>query len=202
MKTPRIALTGAVLALTLAFAACSPALNWRSVAVPEAALQVMLPCKPENAVRTVELAGAPLALALLGCDADGATFAVSYASLADPSRAGVALDHWRAATLARIGVLPQPASASPAQQPASAGNDSNTTPGTAVSFVPAGALALPQSVRATVQGRRPDGSAVTAHAVWFARALGNEVRVYHAVMFSDKPRPAVADSFFAGLELQ
>ena len=92
-------------ALAVALAACSPALNWRSVAVPEAALQVMLPCKPDNAVRTVELAGAPLALSLLSCDADGATFAVSYATLTDPARAGVALEHWRAATLARIGVL-------------------------------------------------------------------------------------------------
>ena len=91
-------------ALAVALAACSPALNWRSVTVPDAALQVMLPCKPDNAVRTVELAGAPLALSLLSCDADGATFAVSYATLTDPARAGVALEHWRAATLARIGV--------------------------------------------------------------------------------------------------
>lgn len=168
-------------ALAVALAACSPALNWRSVTVPDAALQVMLPCKPDNAVRTVELAGAPLALSLLSCDADGATFAVSYATLTDPARAGVALEHWRAATLARIGV------AVPAQmQP----------------FVPAGAMALPQAVRTTVQGQRPDGTPVTAHAAWFARALGSEVRVYHAVVFADKARPAVADTFFAGLELR
>ena len=42
----------------------------------------------------------------------------------------------------------------------------------------------------------------TAHAAWFARALGSEVRVYHAVVFADKARPAVADTFFAGLELR
>ena len=36
----------------------------------------------------------------------------------------------------------------------------------------------------------------------FARALGSEVRVYHAVVFADKARPAVADTFFAGLELR
>ena len=50
--------------------------------------------------------------------------------------------------------------------------------------------------------RRPDGTAVTAHAAWFARALGREVRVYHAVVFADKARPVVADTFFAGLELR
>ena len=180
-------------ALAVALAACSPALNWRSVAVPEAALQVMLPCKPDNAVRTVELAGAPLALSLQSCDADGATFAVSYATLADPARAGVALDHWRAATLARIGVA-VPAASAPASGAAA--------PVQMQPFVPAGALALPQAVRTTVQGKRPDGTPVTAHAAWFARALGSEGRVYNAVVFGDKARPAVADTFFAGLELR
>ena len=180
-------------ALAVVLGACSPALNWRSVAVPEAALQVMLPCKPDNAVRTVELAGAPLALSLLSCDADGATFAVSYATLTDPARAGVALEHWRAATLARIGVA-VPAASAPASGAAA--------PAQMQSFVPAGALALPQAVRTTVQGKRPDGTAVTAHTAWFARALGSEVRVYHAVVFADKARPAVADTFFAGLELR
>ena len=63
-------------------------------------------------------------------------------------------------------------------------------------------MALPQAVRTTVQGQRPDGTPVTAHAAWFARALGSEVRVYPAVVFADKARPAVADTFFAGLELR
>lgn len=180
-------------ALVLGLAACSPALNWRSVAVTEAALQVTLPCKPELAVRTVELAGAPLALSLLSCDADGATFAVSYATLTDPSRTGAALEHWRAATLARLGVA-----VSPVSGPAAGAS----APTEMQPFVPAGALALPQAVRTTVQGKRPDGSAVTAHAVWFARAMGSEVRAYHAVVFADKARPAVADTFFGGLELR
>jgi hypothetical protein len=57
-------------------------------------------------------------------------------------------------------------------------------------------------VRTTVQGPRADGGAVTAHAVWFARAAGPEVRVYHAIVLADQPRQAVADTFFAGLELK
>ena len=93
-------LTGA---LALLLAGCSPALNWRTVPLPEAGLTITLPCKPDQATRTVELAGAPVALAMVGCDADGATFAVSHAALADPAQVGTALTHWRAAVLARLG---------------------------------------------------------------------------------------------------
>ena len=180
-------LTGAVsapavaLALTLTLVACSPALNWRSVPVPEADLTVTLPCKPDSAHRTVELAGAPAELAMVGCEADGAVFAVSHTAMADPALVGKALAHWRAAVMANLA----------AQQPAA-----TDTP-----FTPRGALVLPQSVRTVVQGRRPDGSAVTAQAVWFARASGSQIRLYHAVVYTAKPRPELADQFFAGLVL-
>ena len=48
----------------------------------------------------------------------------------------------------------------------------------------------------------PDGAAVVAQAAWFARAMGSEVLVYHAVVLSPKPQPVTADTFFAGLELK
>lgn len=169
----------------LGLQACSPALNWRSVSVPEAALQAMLPCKPEQAARTVELVGTPLSMSMWGCDADGATFAVSYARLADPSLVGKALEHWQVATLARLGASAPLSGTAPAQP-----------------FVPPGALAIPQAVRTTIQGRSPDGGAIAAQAAWFARAVGGEVLVYHAVVLSPKPQPVVADTFFAGLELK
>ena len=46
-------LTGAA---ALLIAGCSPALNWRTVPLPEADLTITLPCKPDQATRTVELA--------------------------------------------------------------------------------------------------------------------------------------------------
>lgn len=174
------------LALTLTLAACSPALNWRSVPVPEADLAVTLPCKPDAAHRTVELAGAPAELAMVGCKADGAVFAVSHTAMADPALVGKALAHWRAAVVANLG----------AQTAAAASAAATDTP-----FTPRGALVLPQSVRTVVQGRRPDGSAVTAQAVWFARASGLQIRLYHAVVYTAKPRPELADQFFEGLAL-
>lgn len=175
-------LTGGASALLLLVAGCSPALNWRTVALPEAALTITLPCKPDHAARSVELAGTPVDLSMVGCEADGATFAVSHAALADSAQTGVALAHWRAAVLARLGGAQAQA--------------------TDVPFAPRGALPLPQSVRTVAQGRGPDGSAVTAQAVWFARPMGPQMRLYHAVVYTTKPRPDVADAFFAGLDLQ
>ena len=174
-------LTGATALLLLA--GCSPALNWRSLPLPDAGISITLPCKPEQAARTVELAGVPVELVMVGCEADGATFAVSHAVLADPALAGAALTHWRTAVLANLG--------------AGAG-------ATAVdaSYAPAGTLALSQSVRTVAQGQRPDGSAVAAQAVWFARTAGAQMHLYHAVVYTNKPRPDVADQFFAGLALQ
>ena len=110
---------------------------------------------------------------------------MSYARLADPSLVGKALEHWQAATLARLGASAPASGAAPAQP-----------------FMPPGALAIPQAVRTTIQGRSPDGAAVVAQAAWFARAMGSEVLVYHAVVLSPKPQPVTADTFFAGLELK
>lgn len=174
---------GALVLMLSALAACSPALNWRNVPVPEGALTITLPCKPDHATRAVELAGAPAELSMTGCDADGATFAVSHLLLADPAQVGAALTHWRIAVLANLG----PGAAATAVD---------------APYTPAGVLPVPQSVRTTVQGQRADGTAVTAQAVWFARALGPQVRLYHAVVYTPKPRPDVADTFITGLVLQ
>lgn len=173
---------GAAAAL-LALAGCGPALNWRAVPLPDAAITAMLPCKPDHATRSVELAGTPVQLTMAGCEADGATFAVSHVALPDPAQAGAALTHWRAAVLVNLG---PGAAAATAYEP----------------FVPNGALGIAQSVRATVHGHGADGQPVVAHAVWFARAAGSQMRLYHAVVFSKTPRPEAADTFFAGLALQ
>lgn len=170
-------------AAALLVSGCSPALNWRTVPLPEAALTITLPCKPDQATRQVELAGAPVELAMVGCDADGATFAVSHAALADPAMVGAALTHWRSAVLANLG----PGAAAAAVD---------------APYTPKGVLPVPQSLRTTVQGQRADGTAVIAQGVWFARAVGPQVRLYHAVVYTAKPRPEVADQFFSGLALQ
>jgi hypothetical protein len=60
-----------VLALTLV--ACTPALNWRQVSVDASDVMVLLPCKPDQATRTVALQvvnqDVEASLSLYGCEA-------------------------------------------------------------------------------------------------------------------------------------
>ena len=93
-------LTLAFAASMLALAACSPALNWRSVTLPDAGLALTLPCKPEYASRPVDLGTGAVPLAMVGCEADGATFAVSHMPLAEAAQAGAMLARWQAAVQA------------------------------------------------------------------------------------------------------
>lgn len=179
-STVRLSMAASALALL----ACSPALDWRSVPLSEAGITLSLPCKPERAARPVDLGAGEVELSMVGCRADGATFALSHMPLADPSQAGAALARWRTAVLARMQAGPQ------AQAQAGA------------AFVPRQALDLPQSLRMVVRGRGADGAEVVAEAVWFARLEGPQARLYHAVVYAPQPRTAAADTFFTGLALQ
>ena len=175
-------LTLAFAASMLALAACSPALNWRSVTLSDAGLALTLPCKPEYASRPVDLGTGAVPLAMVGCEADGATFAVSHMPLAEAAQAGAMLARWQAAVQAGMR----------ASQPAAP-----------VAFVPTRALAVPQSVRLQAQGQAPGGSAVTVDAVWFARLEGGQARLYHAAVYAPRRTTATtADTFFASLALQ
>lgn len=76
--------------LLLALAACAPSLNWREVRPPQAqGLVLMFPCKPEHLERRLTLpglAGGPVTMHLLSCEADGATWALSYLDAGTPER--------------------------------------------------------------------------------------------------------------------
>ena len=171
---------------TLWLVACSPSLNWRSVSLPELDLAASLPCKPEHLERQIELVGHPAQVHMSGCVADGVTFALACTVLAEPAQAGLALSHWRTAVLAALHTPPTPQPGAPQDRP----------------FVPPGALGIPQSVRTVAQGLQPGGGSVALQGVWFARVQGPSVQACHAVVYSAKPRPEVADIFFAGLVLQ
>ncbi|BDT69683.1 hypothetical protein os1_38750 [Comamonadaceae bacterium OS-1] len=157
--------------------ACSPALNWRTVRSEAHPLKMLLPCKPDHATRDVPMAGATVALDMQGCDAAGATFAVSHVRLADARQAGAALAGWQAATLATLHAAhPQP-------QPFD---------------VPGGQLA----VRWAVRGQRADGRPVSAQALWFARIRPDGIDLFNAVVVADKVDSAAADTFFTGLKFE
>ena len=160
--------------------ACSPSFKWRSMPLPALGLQASLPCKPERAERTVEMAGSELLVVMHSCSAGGATFGVACATVAQPDRAGVTLAHWRAAVLATAEA-----------------RDLHDQP-----FQPAGALGLPQSLRTSGTGSMPGGTPMHLDAAWFSRVQGDAVRACHAIAYGPQLTGATADVFLNGLSLQ
>lgn len=158
--------------------ACSPALNWREARFDAAgSTRLLMPCKPDRAERAVVMGGQAVTLQMLGCDADGATFAVSHVRVAEAGAAAVILAGWRAAVLAHV-------------QAQSVQELSWAMPGGA-------AVQPPQRLQAV--GRRADGEAVALQAAWFSTAGPGGVHLFHALMVSPSPRADVADTFFSGL---
>ena len=163
----------------LALAACSPAFNWREVRPDNTRLSFLLPCKPDKAEKVVPLGGQPTTLAMLGCDAGGATFAVAVADLGNTQGAASAapvLARWQQLTLDNMQADPATLSR--------------------LALKVAGAAGEPPVVRVQAQGRRVDGSAVTGQAAYFAQGT----QVFQVVMYAAKPNLEVADTFFSSLK--
>lgn len=167
-------------ALALGAGACTPSLNWREVRLAPVTAVALLPCKPDHAERSVPLGGEPTTLAVSGCEAGGATFALMAAKLPAGRAPDDLLAGWQQATLANMR-----ATGTPTRQP----------------FHPPRGLPLPHAERVVAEGQQADGRAVVAQAVWTARAAeGGGTELLHAVMYAAKPQPAVADAFFEGIK--
>ena len=148
--------------------------------MPPTTAVALLPCKPDRAERSVPLGGEPTPLSVQGCETGGATFALMAAKVPAGRAPDELLAGWQQATLANM-----QASGTPERQP----------------FHPARGLPLAHAQRVVAQGRQADGRAVTAQAVWTARAAeGGGTELLHAVMYAERPQPAVADAFFEGIK--
>ena len=166
----------AIFPALLALAACSPALNWREVRPGHTRLSLWLPCKPDKAEKTVPLGGQPTPLRMLGCEADGATFAVAVADLGDAAKAGPVLAVWQRLTWDNMKALPASRQALPLKIP--------------------GASAVPPATRTQAQGQRADGSAVSGQAAYFAQGS----QVFQVVMYAPQIKPEAAETFFSSLK--
>ena len=168
--------------LTLLFAAtllpiltaCNPTFNWREVRPDNTGLVALLPCKPDKAQRKVPLGGQATELAMLGCDAGGATFAIAVATLDEADPVTAVLAGWQTASLAHI--------------KAAAGQ---VTP-----LKLSGAALYPQAVLVRASGQRADGSAVQSQAAYFAQGK----QVFQAVIYADQLRPEVTETFFSNIK--
>ncbi len=163
-------------ALALLLAACSPALNWREVPLANGELKALLPCKPDRASRKQNLATHDLDIAMAGCEAGGALYAVSVAELPAPDRALAVQVQWQANLLENM-------------RASGASNAAYAIKGASSTFEP---------VRLIAAGTGPDGRVVQAQGVWFARGT----RLYHAVIYAERIGADMSEPFFGGLELQ
>jgi len=173
----------AALAAVLALAACSPTFNWRDVRPDNTGLALLLPCKPDKAIKTVPLGGQPAELAMLGCDAGGATFAVAVADIGDAARAEAVLAQWQQLTLVNMKAGPVGTGAGATQ---------------VTRFRPTGMLTGPPALMVRAQGRRADGRAVAGQAAYFARGS----QLFQVVLYADVLDPEVAETFFSSLRFE
>lgn len=172
-----------IAAALLGLAGCSPSLNWRSVPLDGAPLTATFPCKPEHAARSVDWGQGPVSLAMAGCEADGATFALSHMPVAQPAQASEVLQRWQQALQMQLHL--------PATAPAG------------LPFAAPGVMGLPQSVRVQWQGRDEGGHPVWVDALWFARLEGAQARAYQAVVLSPREiGQAARDTFMQGMAMQ
>lgn len=172
---PRRRLAVALVVAIAGLAACSPALDWRQLRPDGWGLAVSLPCRPADVVRQVPLAGAPVELRLLACSADGHTFAMASADMADPARVDPALQALGAAALANVQgrVDAEQAAAVPGMTP------------------------YPGARRWQVIGRLPDGAAVQEQVLVFAHGL----RVFQATVVGPRADREMAQPFFDSIEV-
>lgn len=160
----------------LCLQACSPSLNWRKVRPETASLSLLLPCKPDRAQRDVPLGGRPTPLSMLGCEAEGATFALAVADIGDASEAAAVLSQWQSLTLAHMQAGTSSLSAIKVQ----------------------GAAVSPPPVRVVAQGRQADGSPVQGQAVYFVRGS----QLFQAVIYAPRISAEAADTFFGSLAFE
>ena len=160
----------------LGLAACSPSLNWRTVPVEQ--LAALLPCKPDHAERQVDLGGTKHTLAMWGCEAGGALFAVSHLRTQPPGSPEQVIAAWQLAALRNM-----------------PGATSQVLPFKAPSL--AGKTPAPEAMVRT-NGKRANGQAVQAQLAWLRRGAD----VYHLAVYAPELTPAMTESFFTELQWQ
>lgn len=174
-SAPRAARAGCACAAMLSLLACAPALDWRDVRPPGSALTLQMPCKPALQERSLPLAGTTVRLSLQACSADGQTWGIAQADVADPTRVGAALAELRASMEARLAA--GPGEAQPLHVP--------------------GATPQPAAGLVRLEGRLPDGRAMQLQVAVFAHGT----RVFQATAMGERLAPEATRTFFASIRV-
>ena len=159
---------------TVLLGACAPALDWREIKLGAADAMALFPCKPASHARELVLAGQRVTLTLYACQADEVTWGLAWADVVEPSQVAPALRALLDSTRLNLG------QASLESRP----------------FSPRGQTPNPASGRWSVQGRYPDGKAVTGQVAVFSRATV----VFQATALGARPASDAADTYFDALK--
>lgn len=151
----KVGATGLIAAMAMgASLGCSPTLDWRSVVLPDTQLVTELPCRPARFQRDVTVAGVPLKLFMLSCEAAGVTYGVATAEVGDPARVDAVLFALRDSAATAI-------------------RSSEVAPG---ALNMRGVTPFSGNSSATLHGQRPDGEKIEESIRVFARGT----RVFQA----------------------
>lgn len=163
-------------ALALCLAGCSPTLNWRQVNPEGVDMSLLLPCKPDRASKSVPLGGRETRLSMTGCEAGGATYALSVAELADAGAVAEVLSQWQTQMLSHMRA------------------DLSTQQRKSMTLAGADG---PAPVLVSARGAHPEGQAIEGRALFFARGA----RVFQAVIYGPRISADAAETFFGGMKL-
>ena len=150
----------AMLAASL-LGACSPALNWRETRPKDIDILLTFPCKPQQIVQTVQLAGSMVKMSMTGCATDNMTFALAHADMKDPTKVGAALAALHQAAVRNV-----------------AGNVTQSQP-TDVAHATRG---LADALDLRIAGKSPTGQPLRERVVLFAQGS----QVFQATTFANR----------------
>jgi hypothetical protein len=163
-------------ALSLGLWGCAPSLDWREIRPEDSDAVAMFPCKPSTDARMVSLAGARVRMVLVACRAGDATWALTFADVADPAKVTQALQDLRASNAGNLAGAPRVAGP----------------------MRVAGMTPNSQAERVEIQGHLPGGDAVRLESGFFVRGT----RVYQATVMGKSLDAEAVATFFDGLKLR
>ncbi len=166
----RISVGVLTLTVFLILSACSPTLDWRSVELE--GLRTVLPCKPDRAARDVALGPSTVRMSMVGCEAQGALFAVSQVAVPEGADASDLEQAWRRAALAQMQATHSEVVAL-AQRPQ-----------------------FPTVHMTRARGLRPDGSPVQASLSW----VTYKNSVYHLAVYAKSTDATLTEPLLGDLQ--
>ena len=177
LKIDRVFKICTVLGLALLMVGCTNALNWRKATVNNERVQLLMPCKPDQASREMQIGpDARVSLTLKGCETSGMHFTMAHMQVPQGMTCTDVLTKWQKASLASMQAGPQ---------------DTVT-----MNWPLKGAQQAPPPERARVQNGHHQ-----VQIVWFVLAD----QIYQAAVYGhpkDKQLSDAAETYFTGIELQ